>query len=66
MAYPSNVDCDLVISINKDTPLYLLPPYTRNELNSLHKTISVFKNFISNGNKLFCSLKATKVVEKEG
>ena len=34
MAYPSNVGCDFVVPTNKDTPLYLSTPYTRNELNS--------------------------------
>jgi len=33
MAYPSNVGCDFVVPTNKDTPLYLSTPYTRNELN---------------------------------
>lgn len=34
MAYPSNVGCDFVVPTNKDTPLLLSTPYTRNELNS--------------------------------
>lgn len=33
MAYPSNVGCGLVVPTNKDTPLLLSTPYTRNELN---------------------------------
>ena len=42
MAYPSNVGCDFVVPTNKDTPLYLSTPYTRNELNSEHKGIELF------------------------